>query len=413
MRLIKVLLCISLIALFGGCEKEKIKVPDTPKVYFGNRGIVIEWESSNISGFSYYEVLRSTDGTRFNTINNIDSTNSPAFEISNTSYTDIPYPFEDILYYKVAVIGEGGKELEVSEKVSIEVPKPIELEFDPSAAYIMPERNEILFFKSAWDDTYFYLFDYQNSEMLKSLNLNIKTTGYAQGFGKFNGNYEFYFNDGWDFQMDIYDALNFSYKSSFNFSASYTHISSDYSSNIYYHYFDNIYIVNRTTLTSETYHSNNNYFHELYLMEGLNRLIGFTSDRILLFDINNAGNITNETYKDFEYPLKYDYIPGTKYIFGGDYSDSKIINTETWEEQELKDEYNNIMDYSLFHAKNGVLYAYKNKMMYCYNLNSLELIEVFSTRVEPRIILSDNNDLILIQSSFSGRTIIDKMKLTE
>jgi hypothetical protein len=410
MHLINKMLCLSLIVLLLGCEKEEIKVLDAPMVYFGNRGIVIDWESIDISGFRYYEVLRSADGIRFSTINNIDSTNSPAFDKTNTSYTDIPYPLENILYYKVAAIGE---EIVVSEKTSIQVPNPIELEFDPSAAYIIPGRNEILFFISNWDDTYFYLFDYKNNMVLKTLHLNIETTGYAQGFGKFNGNYEFYFNDGWDYQMDIYDALNFNYKSSFNFSASYTHLSSDYSNYIYYHYFDNIYIINRTTLTSETYNSNNNYFNELYLMDGLNKLIGFTSDRILLFELGNSGNIISETYKDIDYPLSYDYIKGTKYISGGDYSEPKIINTDTWEEFELKDENNKAIDFSLFHTNNGVLYGYKSRMIYCYNLDNLALIEAFPTRVEPRIILSDDQDLLLIESTFSGKTIIDKMKLAE
>jgi hypothetical protein len=413
MHLIKIVLSITLITLFAGCEKEQSLVHITPEVYFGNRGIVIDWEPSGISGFSYYEVLRSTDGIRFTTVNNIDSINSPAFEIDSTSFTDIPYPFEDILYYRVAVMGEDGKELEVSKKVSIVVPKPIELEFDPTEAYIIPEKNEILFFLSAWDNTYFYLFDYENKEIIKLLKLKIISTGYAQGFGKFNNKYEFYFNDGSDFKMLIYDALTFNYISSFSFSAAYTQICSDFSKYIYYQNFDNIYIVDRTTLESKKYNSNNNYFQEMYYMDGVNRLIGFTNDRILLFDLDNEGNITNETYKDVENPYYYHYITGTKYIYGWDYSESKIVNTDTWEEQELKDEYNNSRDFSLFHAKNGVLYAYKNRRIYCYRLDNLELTEVFPTRVEPRIILSDDKDLILIQSSFSGRTIIDKMKLSE
>lgn len=413
MRLIKIILYILLIALFGGCEKEGIKLPNTPKVYFGNRGIVINWEPSDISEFNYYEVLRSTDGIRFYTINNIDSINSPAFKRSTTSYTDIPYPFEDTLYYKVAVMGVGGKELDVSEKASIKVPKPIELGFDPSGVYIMPERNEILIFKSAWGDTYFYLFDYKNNKILKSLNLKIISTGYAQGFGKFNGNYEFYFNDGSDFKMDIYDALNLSYKSSFNYFATYTNISSDNSNHIYYNVFNNIEVVNRTTLKSESYYSNNNYFDKLFLMDGQNKLIGFTYDKILIFELSNSGHIANETSKVFNNPSSYIYIKGTKYIFGGDYNKRKLINTDNWKEQELKGPNNNIMNFSLFHVKNGILYAYNNKMIYCYNLDNLELIEMFPTRVEPRIILSDDNDLLLIQSSFSGRTIIDTMKLTK
>lgn len=413
MRLLKIL-CITLITLLiVRCEKEEFKVLEAPQLHFGNRGIVIEWNPTDISGFKYYEVLRSTDGIHFSTVNNISSTNSTAFDKNNTSYTDIPYPFEDMLYYKVAVLGENGEELEVSEKRSITVPKPIELDFDPSAAYMMAECNEILFFKSAWSDTYYYLFDYNSNKIINSLNLSIRSTGYAYGFGKFNGNYECYFNNGWNFQMEIYDALNFYYKSSFNFSTSYTSIESDYSNYIYWHEFDNIYMVNRSTLTVERYHSNNNYFNKLYLMEGQNKLIGITDDKIILFEMSSPGHISKETSKNITNSSGYEYINGTNLIYGSDYSESKIINTDNWEEVELKDENNNAIYFSLFHVKNGVLYGYRNKTIYCYKLDNLELIEVFPTRVQPRIILSNNQDLFLVQSTFSGKTIIDRMKLTQ
>lgn len=405
MKLIKYILIVFTCFAFLSCNKDLLDNSsfELSKPILTDSGVVINWAIPKINNFRYYEILRSIDGKSFQTIKT-DSTS-----INSTQYLDIAYPLGGNVTYRIALFANN---IYVSNNVNINIPKPIELNFDPSNAYIMPELGKMLFFKGGWNDAYAYLFDYKNNSILKQINLPIKTTGYAFGFGKFKDNYEFYFNDGWDFKMQVYDALSFQPSTSVNFSTSYTHVFSVSDRYIFYYDFDHIRIIDREILAISDYWSVNNFFNKLYYINSQNKLIGFTSDQIVLMTLGNTGNVLGESIKKYQNSTAYDYIEGTNYIYGG-YYDWKIINIQNWEENVLLDENSKEINFSLFHYSNNIIYAYSNtkKEMYCYSTDNLKLLKVIPTRVDPRILLSDDNYLYLLQSNFSGSTIIDKIKL--
>lgn len=404
-----------LLALFVGCEKEEevVKVLDAPKVYFGNRGIVIEWEPAEMTGFMFYQVSRSTDGIYFNEIFGRRNDDEGSSDINQTIYTDFVYPFADSIYYKVAVYGNGWIE---SPKAGLAMPAPMELDYDPSSGYIMPEREEILFFKGNDDrGTRFTLYDYKNGTKKNELNLEIEVSGFTQGFGKFKGNYECYFRDSEKPHMDIYDAINFDYKGSFDFDQYYSSITSDFSNFIYYHVFRDILIVNRNTLKTSSYRNKENIMLEsVQYIEGQNKLISITNPKgISLFELGDSGTIVSEFHKRLNDAIKINYIQGTKYIYTETLNGSKIINTENWEEKNLLNEHGQILYPGILHAKNGVLYVTDGQWIYCYTLDKLELIEHFHARIGPYMLLSDDKDLILVSRTFGHTAIIDKMKLSK
>lgn len=404
-----------LLVLLVGCEKdeEAVKVIDAPKVYFGNRGIIVEWKPTDVSGFRYYQVLRSTDGKDFTEVYGHLNDDEGSSDINHTTYTDIVYPFADSVYYKVAAYGNGKIE---SQKVGLAIPAPMELDYDPSAGYIMPEREEILFFKG-YDarGTRFSLYDYRNGIKKKELKLEVEVSGFTQGFGKFKGNYECYFHDSWKTQMDIYDALNFDYKGSFDFEQPYSSVTSDFSNFIYYKEFRDILIVNRNTLNTTRYSNKENVMlASVQYMESQNKLIAVTDPKgISLFELGDSGTIVNEFHKKLNNVDIINYIQGTKYIHTEALNSSKIINTENWEEKSLLDEHGKTLYPGILHAKNGILYAVSGQKIYCYSLDKLELIEYFPARIEPYMLLSDDKDLILISRTFGHTAIIDKMKLSQ
>ncbi len=60
-------------------------------ISINDSGVLIEWNKVDVSNFKHYEVLRSIDGKRFETINNIYSLNSQAYDVDITSYIDLSY----------------------------------------------------------------------------------------------------------------------------------------------------------------------------------------------------------------------------------------------------------------------------------------------------------------------------------
>lgn len=418
------LLTIFLVFLVG-CEKDKesekeiddpeeqtVNVIDVPKVYFGNRGIVIEWKPTDITGFSNYEVLRSTDGKYFHAIYGTSILDSTLYDVNHTTFTDIVYPFVDSIYYKI--VANGIERIE-SPKAVLAIPDPMELDFDPLEGYIIPNREEILFYKNDWRGPKFSWFDYKKGTIKKELELKVEVTGFIHGFGKFKGNYECYFYDNMKPKMDIYDAISFDYKTSFGYDKRYSYITSDNSNFLYYHEFWNIFTVNRNTFATQIYEVNKKvYLQKVYYMEGQNKLLGTTLPAgVYLFELGDSGTITSEFHKYISNSDYVDYIQGTKYISATSVNDFKIINTDNWEEKRLLNEYGHTLYPSFLYAKNGVLYACRGSMIYCYSLDNLKLIEYIPTRIEPHMLLSNDKDLILIATKYDRHAIIDTMKLSK
>jgi hypothetical protein len=400
---------ILLLILFAACKKEDFKIINLSDPYMGGRGIVLNWEFTEIPGFKYYQILRSTNGKDFYFCGDLRDINH---NINHTTYTDILYPAADKIYYKVAAFGD---EIIASNMVSIVVPKPVKLHFQPEATYIIPERSQILFFNSNENESYAYLFEYINNTLLDSINLSVPYNIYSLGFGDFPGNHEFYFNSNWngEIKMSIYDIETLNKTEEFDFIDSNTDIITNKNNSIYFYDYNNIYIVNRATLNVVLYNKNGYHFDRFYYMENKNKLIGVGYDLLMTYDLDNSGNIISETAKVMNLPQESEYIEGTDYIYTLNYFGNILINIENSQEYNISDLCEGLEEVSCFHSKNNVLYLYGDRNIYCFSLPDLTFIEKIPTRKDPNIILSDDSDLFLFEFENGSETIIDKIKLTQ
>lgn len=414
MSLIKNFVWVVMLALLISCEKEEdhAGVLNAPNVYLGNRGVVVEWQPADIANFKYYEVLRSTNGTDFDVIPSFSTYDSTLSLINHTTFTDIAYPLVGKVYYKIAAYGDERIE---SPQAGLTVPKPIKLDFFPLEAHMMADKERILLFNNEFGGPKLSLLDYKNGTILKQYTLPSEHTGFSYGFGKFQSNYEFYFYGNSEPKMEVYDALTFDYKTSFTYDQPWSVVTSDFSKFIYYTNNKNIITVDRTTLASKTYTSSMDFiFERIYRMEGANKLFGITYPvGIANIELTDQGTVTGVLH--FKMPgVNYiGFIEGTNYIYTNGLDGFNVILTDNWLKSSLLDENGQSLNPSLLHAKNGVLYAYSGRWIYCYSLDKLKLKEYFPTRVEPNLLLSDDNELILISKTTNGEAIIDKMELSK
>jgi len=351
--------------------------------------------------------MRATNGQHFSTINNVDSIGTDAFNKDVTTYTDSNFPYVDSIYYKVMAFGD---EIVSSSTVCIHIKKPILISQYISNAYVLPEEKKILVFAEDWSDSYMYLFDYTTNQLLKKEKINIHSSGSAIFFGKYNGKYEFYFFDSSNSTICIYDALTLVQIASVNFWGSYSMFSTNNNGTIYsnngYSYTN---IIDRKKLTTTSYQGNN-YIDKLYYMNFNNKLLGLYYNKIVLYSLDDNGNITAENSKSLNYSSNPIYIENSNLVYWGDNGFKKIINTDNWQENTLKFSNNVYKEFSVLYSTKNILYAcanYENKL-YCFSMTDFKLIKTVDIRFTPNKFLSDSNYLF-----FYGNSTVDKIKLVQ
>jgi hypothetical protein len=406
--------------IISSCENDKSNTPfDITEIKFEGYGVKLQWNQIYVDNFKCYQVLRSLDGIQFDTLNNVGGSNA---DMSKTSYTDYVYPLVSKLYYKIIAVGDYHV---ITPKLGIEIPELKKLDFSPTASFILPEQKKILFFKSNWNDSFIYLYDYENNTLVKQQALRIHSTGMAYGFGKNLQNYEFYFYDGDMFEMQIFNAMDFTKSSFLSFQNTEDDIISDNNGHIFYTSFSNIYNLNRESLTA-TYYSSSlvSFFKEIHYVEKLNKIIAFDTfdPKIVILTLDETGNVVNETYNQFPDGTGLSYIPGSKYIITKGYDaltyqyESNIIDIENWQSWQLLDENEMPLNISTINARNNVLYVtgLSQNQLFCYSMTDFKLIKKIPLRIAPSdVLFEDDTHLVLISNSYSDRCIIDLMGIPE
>jgi len=392
--------------LIVGCKEEIQTVHSLTSIQDGNE-ITLKWTPTSVSGFKYYRIMRANDGQHFSTINNVDSLGSDAFNKNITTYTDSNFPYVGSIYYKVLAFGD---EIISSSNVCIHIKKPIIISQNISNAYVLPKEKKILVYAENWSDSYMYLFDYTTNQLINKVKINIHSTGSTVFFGKYKENNEFYFFDSWNNNICIYDALTLVQIASVNFWSGYPMFSTNNNGTIYSNNgssYTNI--IDRKNLTTTSYQGSN-YINNLYYMNFNNKLLGLYYNKIVLFSLDDKGNISAENSKSFNYSSNPIYIENSNLVYWGDYGSRKIINTDNWQENTLTISSNAYKEFSSLYSTKNVIYAsanYENKL-YCFSMTDFKLIKTVDIRFTPNKFLSDSNYLF-----FYGNSMVDKIKLVQ
>jgi hypothetical protein len=395
----------SLFLIFG-CKDEVQTINSLTAVQDENE-ITLEWTPANVSGFKYYRIMRATDGQNYKTINNVDSIGTDAFQKDVTTYTDTNFPYVDSIYYKVMAFGD---EIISSPNVCIYIKKNILTSQNISTAYVLPEEKKILLYTQNWQDSYMSLFDYTTNQLINKVKINITTTGSSIFFGKYNGKHEFYFFDSWNNKIYIYDALTLAQIASINFWSGYPMFSTNNNGTIYSNNGSSYtFIIDRKNLTATSYQGSN-YIDKLYYMSYNNKLLGSSYNRVVLYSLDDKGNITAENPKNFNYSSDPIYIENSNLIYWGDYGSRKIINTDNWQENRLTISNNVYKEFSVLYSTKNILYACSNSenKLYCFSMTNFKLIKTVDIRFTPNKFLSDSNYLF-----FYGNSMVDKIKLVQ
>ena len=389
-----------------GCKEEIQTVQSLTTIQDGNE-ITLKWIPTSVSGFKYYRIMRASDGQHYSTINNVDSLGSDAFNKNITTYTDSNFPYVDSIYYKVMAFGD---EIISSSNVCIHVKKPIMISQNITNAYVLPEEKKIIVYAENWSNSYMYLFDYTTNQSINKVKINIHSSGSAVFFGKYNGKYEFYFFDSWNDNIYIFDALTLTQIGSVYFWNSYPMFSTNNNGTIYSNSGSySTTIIDRKNLKTTSYQGSN-YIEKLYYMNVNNKLLGSNYNKIVLYTLDDTGNITAENPKSFNYSSNPIYIENSNLVYWGDYGSRKIINTDNWQENTLSISNNGYKEFSTLYSTKNVIYAcanYENKL-YCFSMTDFKLIKTVDIKFTPNKFLSDSNYLF-----FYGNSIVDKIKLVQ
>lgn len=416
-------LCLT---VFISCEKDDsengIAISDITAT---ENGVLIEWNKAKTNDFLYYEVLRSYDGVHFNTVNNIDSLNSPAYNVNYTRYNDFyargKWPNWK-LYYKVAVIGRNGNEVMLSNKVALDTHQPFNMPIRARKAYLIPDKKQLLFFENEWTNSQIYLYDYNNNKILQQKQLNIYSTGDSYGFGKYGDTNEFYFYDGYKSVLNIIDVHTMQEVASVPFDGSYAELITDDKGHIYYTDLNGVVMLDRNTLT-KSYYSLGARIDDIHYSADLQSLFGInrSPSGIWRMELDDSGQIIADTKWPFEEDFEIQFMRGSdfavfkKHPFGSEYG---VINLKDGSTQILN---SGFKDFSTFYMKENVLYASaydffnQQQTIYCYPAkDNFRLAKSIPIGINPtQLIIDDDNYLIMFEYNNSHANIMDKIKLVE
>ena len=394
--------------LLVGCKDENQSVQFTSAIQDGNE-ITIKWSPTSVSGFKYYRIMRASDGQHFSTINDADSVGSDAYDRNKTTYTDSSFPYVDSVYYKIMAFGD---EVISSPNILIQIKKPIVISQSIGNSFIMPEENKMLVFGSNGSNSNMYLYIYTTNTLIKNAPITINTSSSTIFFGKYNGSYEYYFFDSWNYKINIYDGLTLTQTATMDFWSSYPLFTTNnngslYSTNGSY----SINMINRKDLVTKTYQGSS-YIDKLYYMNSNNKLLGLNSNKIVLYTLDNTGNIISDNSKTFNYSTSPVYIENSNLVYWGNNGSRKIINTDTWQENVLTIPTNVNKEFSILYSANNVIYAcnYNENKLYCFSMTDFKLIKTINIRFVPTKFMSDT-EYLFFNGSSNGINIIDKIKL--
>ena len=415
----KIIYILTIFLLLFSCKNEEIIsiILNTPQQVGST--IILTWEKTDIKGFEYYMVMRSSDKQHYNVINDITNKSSDAYKIDITAFTDSDYPLEaDTLYYKIMAVRNG--KTATSQVICYKVENKIKLfSGDFKDMHYISETNQISVISNDYSTDYqtrLNIFDLQTENFLPNkaiIDLSYSNCWYF--WSKYNEKTEFYNFDGND-KIYVYNAATNQKVASLHLSIwfGYSPFAANNKGQIYIYDAHRLYIINRTTGTHTTYQTDKYVYSKyLYYNSNENKLYAIGENGYHILSLNEQGNVVNEELHNF--PANIDIysvllIENTSLILAHFNNDVKIFDLKN------KSLYSTDLQYYYYNRacmvenKIYVSYYYDNKICQI-STTDYKITKNYSIRVSP-ISFFVVNDYLYYLGEYGYKTyIFDKIKI--
>jgi hypothetical protein len=406
----KYILFIAIALYFASCKDEEVKIISIEQATETESGITIKWTKPEISGFKFYQIMRSNNGTNYSVINSISDISSDAYNQEITSFTDYSYPIADSIYYKILAIGD---ECISSEKITVKTKMPFFVLSQIYSLTAIPGSNNVAF-------TY-----YNNSYKLAIANLSTKkiinqlSLSYISSYdylssGIYNNQPEIYFYNSNDDKMNIYNANSFnSILSSGYYYLSNPKTVKDKNGNLYCISKSNSYIYsfNRQGTINSNYTSQTIYDIKYDSISNTIKVLGSTA--VQTYNLSSDGIITSAGSKTITSYTYYSFIDGTNLLYRSGSAYTNIYDYSTGLSYNL----NNTIAFGTIYYKSGNFYCIpyeSSNKIYCYDSNSLVNKKIITCRASITSSCIDDNYLYItgyFNNNYSSCYIIDRKEL--
>ncbi len=416
MRVQTVLLFFIISCLFS-CENKDEHFPIHLEAYFEDDNVILNWSMIDIEDFEFYRIKQSSDGNNFYPINTLDTTSSDIYDIATTSFVLKNYPDSETTYFKVIAFGSKTYK---SNEVLVDIPRPKEFNFHVSDYFLMADENKILFLEQKTAYATLYLYDYAYDEIVNSADIYLNNSLSPYCFGKYNGNYEFYY-----FSVEPHitstrklhalDVLTLELDTAANM-ASNNEIATNSNGVLYIESFNGIGMLSRKDFVYSLFPSTNiGSVKKLTYNSKSNKLIAdLYRNYIGVFDLDNDGSVTsfNKTYLTGDSWSSSFYINNTSLCYQT-YADmdspgvySKIIDINTLNQYYLLDAFGDTLSCNTFYSNGDFLYASDSytRNLYCYDINELNYIKTLNCRLDPDIFIIHEENLFVIERGQNYKT---------
>jgi hypothetical protein len=406
-----------IITIFSSCKKENadntFKLDDP---VLSDSGVVLNWNLPTIENFNYYQVLRSLDGIYFNPIVISDSGSAFLNNYYNTSALDLGYFNGYANYYQL--LSQGTHTI-YSNIVKIQIPSPIVLHFTTLDAFAIPNSKYILIINWGGQNSYtIYLYDYENNNILKSLNLKTYSGSKGYYYGNSGEGYEFYFNDGSRSLLYVYDVNTLDLKDSIIYYGSGQHFAADSKKYLVYWDINRLYSIDRKSKSTNSIIADNYGYSNVFYLPSSDRFVceADNATGYNYYKIDNNNNISFDSF--FSYDREgntYTYLPETNKLYaynsmGGVYN--FVLDLEEQSIGHFLDFDNNqIPVFGCWSGENQIMVASPTNKIYIYSASTLEILKVITVKYYPNVIVASDKYLICLTSTLNGLTLVDKIKI--
>lgn len=405
----KYLLFLTIAILIVACNDNDIKIINVQATET-EEGITVEWSKPDITGFKFYQIMRSSDGKTYSVINSISDKTSDSYKSNVTTFVDYTYPFADSLYYKVIAVGD---ESVSSENILVKTNKPFIVNNQIYSLSAMPKTDNVAF--TYYNNGYkLALGNLSTKKITKEISVNYLSSSDYLTNGKYNNQPEIYYYSYDNYKLYVYDANTLTVK----FNSNYCYLSNANiqvgKNGILYmmsRSSGSIYSLNRQSV-QQTFNTSTTIYDMKYDSVS-NTLIALGSTSVLTYNLGTDGTITAAGSVSIPTYSYYSFIQNTNYLYRKETLNTTIYDYSTGISTSL----NNDVSFKSIDYKNGYFYCVpysSSNVIYCYNASTFALHKKITFRQQVGVVSFDNNYIYFAgyyNSNYSSTYIIDRKEL--
>ncbi|MFM2293285.1 MAG: hypothetical protein RIS29_3098 [Bacteroidota bacterium] len=398
--------------LLFSCKDEVVYVLDLESVTNTDESISIHWGDPKIDKFNFYQVMRSTDGKSFSIISTINSA-------LNTTFTDNNFPLVDSLIYKVVAVGSNTIS---SKNLTIKLGKKTILNMLPNCIAAIPGQNKIVMTTNN-NGYQLSVFDLDTKTVQKAISINYYSDYNYFITGKYNGESELYYYEGYNNKVTIYNASTLESKMYYYIGYMYSNpeMTTDKNGNIYLCSSSGSYIhsFNRQNSTQSTYVSNG--VKDIKYDSISNTLLAVSSSYLYTYDLSATGTLTLKSTKSIPYNSSYTFVENGNYLFdSNNYPSISVYDYVSGSSYTLTNSY----PLKKIYYKNGYFYAinsnysssYMSNAISCYQVSNMQLKKSITTKakinsscmIDNKIVTAGNYNI-----NYTNYYLLEERTITE